>query len=86
MWADFSTQMPSVSYHEWAHFQCSIVLIMNMSSIKCECVILPDISSENAENIWLISPFMFFSWVESFGCEGLGILLDILEKLIKRKT
>ncbi|XP_040847253.1 protein diaphanous homolog 3 isoform X1 [Ochotona curzoniae] len=26
------------------------------------------------------------SWVESFGCEGLGILLDILEKLIKRKT
>nr|XP_051705969.1 protein diaphanous homolog 3 isoform X2 [Oryctolagus cuniculus] len=26
------------------------------------------------------------SWVESFGCDGLGILLDILEKLIRGKT
>lgn len=25
---------------------------------------------------------LFFSWVQSFGHEGLGLLLDILEKLI----
>lgn len=29
--------------------------------------------------------FLFFSWVESFGREGLGLLLDILEKLISGK-
>ena len=84
--ASFSTKIVN---HEYLYIQCySFVVFMTiLSQVQniCKYISLSLYSKlEYWFNIWL-SVFLFFSWVESFGHEGLGLLLDILEKLINGK-
>lgn len=61
------------------NFVSSVMLIVVMIMTT---KILKNYRHINNSPLWFFFIFLFFSWVQSFGHEGLGLLLDILEKLI----
>lgn len=78
--------VPSCSYYCYLPFQCKVMdlelcVFVSMFFTAVDVMVLA--GSVNLLKHWHYC--CFFSWVQSFGHEGLGLLMDILERLLLKK-